>query len=148
MHLTSYGDTIRVVLADDHFIFRKIVGEFLSKSGIEIVGQASDGSELVQLVEQELPDIVITDVKMPNVDGIEATKILKQRFPEIGVIAFTLYSDDYIISSLLQAGADGYLMKSLLETEIIDAIKTEFHKGMYSDRKSTRMNSSHSSISY
>ena len=132
MQLASYDNTIRVILADDHSIFRHIFEAFLRKTGgFEIVGQASDGNELIQLVERENPDIVITDLKMPNLNGIEATKILKSRFPQVGIIAFTLYSDDYFILAMLQAGADGYLLKSMLESEVIDAIKTVFHKGIY-----------------
>jgi DNA-binding NarL/FixJ family response regulator len=141
MHLTSYGDAIRVILADDHPTFRNAFEGFLKKiDEVVVIGTASNGDELVQLVEKERPDIVVTDLKMPHLGGVEATKILKSKFPEIGIIALTLYSDDYLILSMLQAGADGYLLKSMLESEVVEAIKTVFHRGIcYCDVVSNRL---------
>jgi DNA-binding NarL/FixJ family response regulator len=132
MHPTSYGNTIRVILADDHSTFREFFEKFLRKNNeIEVVATAADGEELIHLVEKEKPHVVVTDLRMPNLDGIEVTKILKKRFPEIGIIAFTLYSDDYFILGMLQAGGDGYLLKNIYESEIVDAIKAVYRKGMY-----------------
>jgi len=132
MHFASYGDSIRVILADDHSPFRETFERFLKRNiEIDVVATAVDGEELIRLVEKEKPHVVVTDLRMPNLDGVEVTKILKKKFPEIGVIAYTLHSDDYYILGMLRAGGDGYLLKNIHESEIVDAIKAVYRQGMY-----------------
>jgi len=123
---------IRVLLADDHEIFRDGFQIMLKKqSEIELVGQAENGAELIQLAAQLSPDIIITDIKMPRMDGIEATKKLHARYPDIGIIAFSMFDEDSLIVDMLEAGARGYLLKNTSKKEIYEAIKTVHNKGTY-----------------
>ena len=123
---------VRVVLADDHEIFRDGFQIMLEKQeDIEFVGEAGDGMELLSLVKETMPDVVITDIKMPKLDGIEATKKLSEEFPGIGIIAFSMFDEDSLIVDMLEAGARGYLLKNATKTEIFDAIKTVYAGGSY-----------------
>lgn len=125
-------EPIRIVLADDNEIFRDGFQIMVRKEPtIELIGQAENGQELIQLVTQLHPDIIITDIKMPVMDGIEATKALHRLFPEKGVIAFTMFDEDSLIVDMLEAGARGYLLKNATKTEIFDAIKVVQRNGIY-----------------
>lgn len=125
-------EPIRIVLADDNEIFRDGFQIMIRKEPtIELIGQAENGQELIQLVTKLNPDIIITDIKMPVRDGIEATKALHRLFPEKGVIAFTMFDEDSLIVDMLEAGARGYLLKNATKTEILDAIRVVQRKGIY-----------------
>jgi DNA-binding NarL/FixJ family response regulator len=115
----------RVVLADDHPLFRAGVRERLDKhpSGIAVVGEASDGREALDLVAELQPDVVLLDISMPNMNGIEATRELKKRWPEIAVLVLTVYDDEQYIYALIDAGAAGYLLKTTGAAELGDAIQ-------------------------
>lgn len=116
---------IRVVLADDLPIFRNGMYLLLEKQKeLEIVAEAGNGEELLECVQQQRPDVVITDIEMPVMNGIEATKAIKKEFPDTGVIALTMYGDDYLIEDMLEAGADGYLLKNTTLEELLMAVKT------------------------
>jgi DNA-binding NarL/FixJ family response regulator len=135
---------IRIVLADDHEIFRDGFRVMLKKqSGVELIGEAPDGEELVKLVEELQPDIVITDIKMPKLDGIQATRILTKRFKDIGVISLSMFDEENLIIDMLEAGARGYLLKNAHKDEIIAAIEAVFRDQTYycnhTSRKLTRM---------
>jgi DNA-binding NarL/FixJ family response regulator len=95
---------------------------------LEITGEAGNGKELLDSVRQHRPDVVITDIEMPVMNGIEATKEIKKEFPETGVIALTMYGDDYLIEDMLEAGANGYLLKNTTSEELVTAVKT-VHEG-------------------
>jgi DNA-binding NarL/FixJ family response regulator len=115
---------IRIVLADDNEIFREGFQIMLKKeSSLSLIGQASDGNELIHLVTKLRPDVIITDIKMPVMDGIEATRRLKRLFPATGIIAFTMFDENSLIVDMLEAGARGYLLKNATKKEIIDAIR-------------------------
>lgn len=115
---------IRIVLADDHEIFRDGFAGLLKKQDeIQLVGEASDGKQLLAITEKLKPDVILTDIKMPNMDGIEATKILTAKFPHIYVIALSMFNDDNLVIDMMEAGARGYLLKNAHKTEIIEAIK-------------------------
>ncbi|HMK05164.1 MAG TPA: response regulator transcription factor [Ferruginibacter sp.] len=130
--MTSLYMPIRIVLADDHEIFRDgFAGLFKKQTEIQLIGEASDGRELIALTEKLKPDVILTDIKMPNMDGIEATKILTQKFPGICVIALSMFNDDNLVIDMMEAGAKGYLLKNAHKTEIIEAIKTVYRQGMY-----------------
>src|SRR4051812_10744694 len=104
---------ISVVIADDHEIFRDGLVLMLSKqSSITLIGEAGDGKELLAQVKQHQPDIVITDIKMPLMDGIEATKLIKQQHPSCEVIALSMFNEENLIVDMLEAGAKGYLIKN------------------------------------
>lgn len=114
---------IRVVLADDHAVVREGTRQLLEReSDIAVVGEASNGSEAVRLVERLEPDVVVMDVRMPVMGGVEATKIIKERFPKVEVLVMTAYEDDEFVFTLLEAGASGYLLKTAPVKELIKAI--------------------------
>jgi DNA-binding NarL/FixJ family response regulator len=133
--------TINVLIADDHEIFLDGMHVLLKKvPNIEVVGEASNGQQLVRLAKELKPDVVITDIKMPVMDGIEATKQLTAEVPEIGIIALSMYEEENLIVEMLEAGAKGYLLKNAHKTEIVQAIESVY-KGQtyYCNRTSTRL---------
>lgn len=123
-------DKIRVLLADDHAVVRQGIRRFLEEApDIEVVAEAEDGKEALRLVRVHEPDIAILDIRMPGMTGVEATRQIKQRFPNVRVLILTAYNDDPYIFALLQAGADGYLLKTADSEELIQAVHT-VHRGM------------------
>lgn len=130
--MTLTKSPIQIILADDHEIFRDGFNVLLRKQNeIKLIGEASNGSELIQIAGKLKPDIILTDIKMPKVDGIEATNIITSRYPDINIIALSMFDDDNLIIDMLEAGAKGYLLKSAHKTEIIDAIKTVYRNETY-----------------
>ncbi len=116
---------IKVVIADDHEIFRDGLKLMLQKQAdIDVIAEACDGRELIAMVKQTLPDVIITDVKMPHLDGVAATKHLTEYYPSIGIIALTMFDEEDLIIDMLEAGAKGYLLKNADKTEIIEAVHT------------------------
>ena len=123
---------IRIVVADDHEIFRDGFAGLLKKQkDIILVGQAEDGKQLIKVAEETQPDVVLTDIKMPVMDGIEATKYLTEHFPDISVIALSMFNDDHYVLDMVEAGARGYLLKNTHKTDIIEAIKTVYRNEFY-----------------
>src|SRR6185312_73648 len=115
--------TIRLVIADDHEIFRDGLALMLSKQDtVVLTGQAADGEELLRLVEETQPDIVLTDIKMPRLGGIAASRILLQRFPGLKIIALSMFDEEDLIVEMLETGAKGYLLKNADKKEILEAI--------------------------
>lgn len=115
---------IRVLLVDDHAVLREGMRNLLEQEkGIEVVGEASDGEEAVKLVSELKPAVVLMDIVMPKLSGIEAAKQIKQLSPATCVLILTAYSDIRYILGLLEAGASGYLLKSARGSEIIGAIR-------------------------
>jgi len=120
---------IRVLLAEDHVVVRQSIRQFLERErDLEVVGEAGDGEEAVQLTAQLKPDIIVMDVAMPNVNGIEATRRIKELCPATAVLALTAYDYEQYIFALLEAGAAGYLLKDVSGQELIDAIRA-IHRG-------------------
>ena len=118
------GAPIRIVLADDHEIFRDGFRVMIKKQpSVNLIGEASNGEELIKITHQLKPDVIVTDIKMPKVDGIEATKQLSIDFPYIGIIALSMFNEENLIVEMLEAGAKGYLLKNAHKDEIIEAIK-------------------------
>jgi two-component system response regulator NreC len=118
-------DTISLVIADDHEIFRDGLALMLSRQDKFILaGQAGDGNELLRLVETHHPDMVLTDIKMPLLDGISATRIMLRQNPGLKIIALSMFEEENLIVEMLEAGAKGYLLKNADKTEILDAIST------------------------
>ena len=117
-------DIIRVLLAEDHAVVRESIRQFLSREpDLEVVGEAGDGEEAVRLAAQLKPDIVLMDVAMPDVSGIEATNRIKALCPATAVLALSAYDYDQYIFALLEAGAAGYLLKDVSGQELVDAIR-------------------------
>lgn len=114
---------VRVVIADDHPMFRYGLRAVLAASAeVEVVGDAADGSHLVALVEQAQPDVVLTDLAMPGLDGASAARQILDRFPGIGVLVLTMHEDDEALFGALRAGARGYLLKGADREEIVRAV--------------------------
>jgi NarL family two-component system response regulator LiaR len=120
-------DKIRVLLADDHIIVREGTREFVQREpDMEVVGEAGDGEEAVKLANELKPDVVVMDIRMPKLNGIEATKKIKERRPSTAVLVLTAYENDQYIFALLEAGAAGYLLKGVRVHEVIDAIRAVY----------------------
>jgi two-component system response regulator NreC len=118
-------NSISLVIADDHEIFRDGLALMLSKQeGLILAGQAGNGRELVELVEKTSPDLVITDIKMPLMDGIDATRLLLKIKPDLKIIALSMFDEDNLIVEMLEAGAKGYLLKNADKKEVLEAITT------------------------
>lgn len=115
---------IRVVLADDHSVVRKGVREFLEEEpDIDVIGEASDGLQAVELATELQPDVIVMDIKMPQLSGVDATKRIRTAAPKVRVLALTAYDDDPYIFGLLEAGASGYVLKTAESSELIRAIR-------------------------
>jgi len=120
-------EQISVILADDHAVVRQGIRRFLEEDpAIDVVAEASDGAEAVRLVEQREPDVAVLDIRMPEVTGVEATRRIKARFPETRVLVLTAYDDDPYVFALLEAGADGYVLKTASADELVDAVRTVY----------------------
>jgi NarL family two-component system response regulator LiaR len=114
---------IRVLLAEDHAVVREGLRELLQQeSDLEVVGEAGDGEEAVSLAATLRPDVVIMDIAMPRLNGIEATKQIKAHQPTTTVLILTAYDDDQYIFALLEAGASGYLLKNVRGRELVEAV--------------------------
>lgn len=126
------------MLCDDQFVviegLRKILG---SDPDIQIVGYASDGAELMELLPELNPDLVLIDLKMPVMNGIIATRNIRKDFPDMHIVALTTYDDDEWVFDALRAGAEGYLLKDTPPTELINAIKGTMEGKSYIDPKVT-----------
>ena len=115
---------ITCLIADDHEVVREGLRLSLSRaSHIRVIGEASDGAAAVALVERRRPDVVIMDVRMPGMDGLEATKVLSQRLPEVAVLIFTAYSERSLLGRGLESGAKGYILKEAPHQTLLRAIE-------------------------
>lgn len=115
---------IKIVLADDHKIVRDGIKLMLEpQPGVDVVDEAENGGEVLEILEEKPVDIVVMDINMPKMDGITATKAVKEKFPDVKVLALTMSNDDLHIRQMIQAGASGYIMKSAGRKELKDAIE-------------------------
>lgn len=115
---------IRVLLADDHSIVREGVKMILAKeSDIEVAGEASDGQQALDLVERLKPHVIVMDISMPGMGGIEATQLVKERHPAVNVLALTMHEDESYVFRLLRAGASGYVLKRAAAQDLVQAVR-------------------------
>jgi DNA-binding NarL/FixJ family response regulator len=129
---------INVVLADDEELFRVGMSHILSRDAeINIIYEASNGKELLDYLGgcETLPDIVITDIKMPEINGVEVTKILNNTYPEVGIIALTTYNTKSFIRNMIDVGASAYLVKNSSPDKVLHTIKQVFYKGFCYDKQ-------------
>ena len=120
---------IRLAIAEDHQSLIdgiKLLLEY--EDGISIVGTANDGEELLEIVEKKQPNVILTDIRMPKMDGIEATKQIKKKYPKINILAFTMFEQTEAIQQMIDAGASGYILKNSSLKEVYEAIIT-VHRG-------------------
>ncbi len=131
---------IRVFLVDDHLILREGIRSLLGKvPDIEMVGEAGDGAEAVAKVEQLVPDVVLMDITMPGMSGLEATKQIKQKYPQVKILILTIHETNQYLSQMLQAGASGYVVKTAAASELISAIRAVHQGDVYLYPSITRM---------
>jgi two-component system, NarL family, response regulator LiaR len=117
--------TIRVAIADDHAVVRQGLRTFLElQDGMDVVGEAADGEEAVALVERTAPDVVLLDLVMPRVDGLEAIRRIREHAPATRILVLTSFADDHTVLPAVRAGAAGYLLKDVQPPELAGAIRT------------------------
>lgn len=117
-------DCIRVLLVDDHAVVRSGLGAFLMAfDDFDLVGEARDGEEAVRLCEELQPDVVLMDLVMPGMDGAAATQVIRERWPQVQIIALTSFKEKELVEGALQAGAIGYLLKNVSADELANAVR-------------------------
>jgi DNA-binding NarL/FixJ family response regulator len=118
-------DICSIVLADDHVMFRQGVKRIIEETpGLEVVGEADDGLELLSLLKARLPELVILDISMPHLRGLEATREIKKLYPRVKVIFLTMHRSREFLQQALEAGSDGFLLKEDADSELLRAIQT------------------------
>jgi DNA-binding NarL/FixJ family response regulator len=116
--------TIRVAVADDHSLVRQGLRRYLDMAdGIEVVGEAANGKELLDLIERETPDIALVDIRMPEMDGLEAARQIRDRFSDVGVIMLTAYDDRQFVVEAVRSGARGYVLKARDAEHLIQTVR-------------------------
>jgi two-component system response regulator DegU len=115
--------SIRLMLADDHRMLREGLRRSMTDQGFDVVGEARDGEEAVRLAEELQPDVILMDVTMPELDGVEACRQVRAEFPDIRVVMLTMHADQDVLASAIRAGASGYLVKDCSTEEIASAVR-------------------------
>jgi DNA-binding NarL/FixJ family response regulator len=115
---------MKILIADDHGIVRQGLASLIEKQpDMEVVGEATDGQKALELVKELAPDVVIMDISMPNLNGIEATRLIRRDHPETRVVAFSMHTEKHIVGEILKAGASAYVLKSYLFDELSRALE-------------------------
>lgn len=122
-HIVGGASNIRLMLADDHRMLREGLRRSMTERGFQVVGEARDGAEAVELAAALRPDVILMDVTMPEMDGVEATRQIKARYPEIRIVMLTMHADQDVLAEAIRAGANGYLVKDCSTDEISSAIE-------------------------
>jgi two-component system, NarL family, response regulator NreC len=131
---------IRILLADDHEVVRDGVRALLEKQiDMAVIGEAADGREAARMAEELRPDVVVMDVGMPNLNGIDATRRILAAHPHIGVVMLSMHSDESYVLRSLKAGAKGYLLKESLRSDVLEAIRAVAQGRSFLTRKISRM---------
>ena len=127
--MSENDEPIRTLLADDHAAVRQGVRQFLeADSGIQIIAEAADGTEALRLVREQQPQVAVLDIQMPGMTGIELTRLIRAERLPVGVLILTAFDDDPYVQAVLQAGANGYVLKTADAQDLIDAVKA-VHEG-------------------
>ncbi len=131
--------SIRILIADDHGVLRAGLRALLNtEPDMEVVGEAADGDEVIRRVSALNPDIVLMDLSMSNTGGIQATRQLKEKYPDISVLILTVHDDDNLLHEAIQSGASGYILKRAVGTELINAIHSISRGELYIHPAMTR----------
>jgi DNA-binding NarL/FixJ family response regulator len=118
------GSAIRLLLVDDHAIFRKGVADFLaSEHDIELVGEADDGAQALEMARELMPDVVLMDISMPRMDGLEATRRIMAEIPYVRIVILTVSDSDRSLFEAVKSGAQGYLLKSVAPQALLDTLR-------------------------
>jgi DNA-binding NarL/FixJ family response regulator len=121
-------ELIRVLLADDHAIVRAGIRQFLERAGdIQVIAEADDGEIAQDLIRQHQPDVAVLDIQMPKASGIEVTRWVRANYPSVGVLILTAYDDDPYVLAVLQAGANGYVLKTASPADLIQAVRDVYN---------------------
>lgn len=124
---TPSQSTIQVLLADDHVVVRAGIRQFLEQStDIQVIAEASNGQEACELIEKIKPDVAVLDIQMPLMSGIEVTRWIRANRLSIGILVLTAYDDEPYVQAVLQAGANGYVLKTAEPQDIVDAVRDVF----------------------
>ena len=119
---------IHVLLADDHIVVRAGIRQFLEQSpDIQVIAEASNGQETCEMLEQHKPDVVVLDIQMPLMSGIEVTRWIRSKRLSVGVLVLTAYDDEPYVQAVLQAGANGYVLKTAEPGEIVQGVRDVYH---------------------
>jgi len=117
-------ETLRIMLVDDHALFRQGVKSLLdSRPDLEVVASAANGNEAIALARECKPDVILMDIEMPDCDGIEATRQIKQELPEVKIVALTVVDDDETVFEMIKSGAQGYLLKDLEAQQLFEMLE-------------------------
>ncbi|HSO88940.1 MAG TPA: response regulator transcription factor [Draconibacterium sp.] len=131
---------IKVLVVDDHQLFREgIVTLLFSAENIEVVAQAEDGLDAIEKAKHYKPDVVLLDITMPRMNGIEATRKLKTQIPGIKIVSLSMHSEKQYVKGVLEAGADGYLLKNCTYRQLTDAIRSVYDGKKYLSEDITEM---------
>src|SRR5574340_928162 len=118
------NEQVRVLIVDDHILFRSGLKLLLeAEPGIEVAGEAKEGSEALNIIEKQQPNVVLMDIAMPGMNGMEATREIKRRWPEIKVLILTMHRSDEYFFEVLKAGASGYILKGAETSDLINAVR-------------------------
>lgn len=123
---------IKIAIADDYKIFREgLKVGFSADEGVEVIMEADNGEDLLKLMESGTPDVILMDLKMPIMDGMEATKEVRKKYPSVKILVVSMYEDDKFIIHLMETGANGYLLKNAEPDEILRSIYAVHENGYY-----------------
>ncbi len=125
----AMNESIKVLLADDHAVVRAGIRQFLDQAeDIVVIAEADDGMMAQSLIAKQQPDVAVLDIQMPEASGIEVTRWIRANYPDVGVLVLTAYDDDPYVMAVLQAGANGYVLKTAAPREMIQAVR-DVHEG-------------------
>jgi DNA-binding NarL/FixJ family response regulator len=119
------GDSLSVLIADDQVLFAESLSYVLrgAGAGIEVIGIAADGERALEMVERRQPDVILMDVRMPRIDGVEATRLIHRRYPEVRIVMLTTFDDDEYVYYAVKHGAVGYLLKNIRPDDLVHSLK-------------------------